>query len=363
VNRYFVSDLIVNIALYVPVGMSGYFVFRSQGNVVPGLAGPVLFAAAMSSSIEMLQIFVPQRHCSALDVITNVIGSIVGVMAGLLFQELAETPASLSKRSTLQVAWTTDSSALTLLFGTAAYWTAPFFPAIGRTLVDRKLQILLHSPVLQILPFLSAAALWFACGLLLEAANLEPAGLLLGVSVLVVPLQLVIISRQPVPSDFLGAVAGSIAFGYFGGARRAVPIVAGAFLGLLLLRGLAPFHFQSAMNYFTWIPFGGFLNMNWQHGLILILEKMVYYGIAIWLLHAAGIRLVAATLIVAAILGCVEVAQIHLPGRTAETTDPVVALLIGLAMKTSQGRVLIPSARMRTTMRRQPDATRQRTIL
>ncbi len=44
-------------------------------------------------------------------------------------------------------------------------------------------------------------------------------------------------------------------------------------------------------------------------------------------------RWLAAIFIVCAVLAAIEVIQIHLPGRTAETTDPLLALLAGLGLR------------------------------
>ena len=63
-----------------------------------------------------------------------------------------------------------------------------------------------------------------------------------------------------------------------------------------------------------------------------MLGKVCYYASAIWLLRAAGMRLLHSVTIVAAILAAIEIAQIHLPGRTAETTDPLLAILMGFVL-------------------------------
>jgi hypothetical protein len=57
-----------------------------------------------------------------------------------------------------------------------------------------------------------------------------------------------------------------------------------------------------------------------------------YYGTAIWLLRAAGLRLAPSVLLVTAMLASIEIVQIHLPGRVPETTDPVLAILLGFVL-------------------------------
>ena len=46
----------------------------------------VLFALALSSSIEMTQLFDDARECSASDVVCNVSGTVLGVALGYLYQ-------------------------------------------------------------------------------------------------------------------------------------------------------------------------------------------------------------------------------------------------------------------------------------
>ena len=51
-----------------------------------------------------------------------------------------------------------------------------------------------------------------------------------------------------------------------------------------------------------------------------------------WLLRVVGWRLARATVAVALLLGAIEAIQIHLPGRVAEITDPLLALILGATL-------------------------------
>jgi hypothetical protein len=72
--------------------------------------------------------------------------------------------------------------------------------------------------------------------------------------------------------------------------------------------------------------------MNWERGIRILLEKSWYFGAAIWLLTEAGTRFASSVAVVVSLAAVAEVIQIWLPGRTPETTDPILALLIGLAI-------------------------------
>jgi hypothetical protein len=98
------------------------------------------------------------------------------------------------------------------------------------------------------------------------------------------------------------------------------------------VRGLAPYHWSHIASPFSWVAFGGFLRAPWDFGLLTLLQKSFWYGSAVWLLRAAGWRLARAAIAVAVLLGAIEVIQIHLPGRVAEITDPLLALLLAITL-------------------------------
>ena len=106
------------------------------------------------------------------------------------------------------------------------------------------------------------------------------------------------------------------------------------FLAVILFRGLSPFHFVAEAAAFNWIPFVATLLGDWQSAAGTLIEKIFYYGTAIWLLRAAGLKLLRSVIAVAVVLAAIEIVQIHLPGRTPEITDPVLAVLLGFVLAT-----------------------------
>lgn len=322
-DRRFVADIIVNIALYVPLGMSGYLALRRRG---PRIFGPVLIGALVSASVEMLQLYTPTRVCSALDLLNNVLGSALGVGLGMVFESLARPYVA-----GFGVLRLSDRPALALLFAWVGTLIFPLYPETHLLRLRALLTQFAQTPVFVTVPFLSAAASWFVAGRLLEAAGFRYAGAWLTFALLLLPAQFLIVSRRPLPVDVAGALAGVALFLIFGpycakssGAAR---MLAYGFLVLIVMRGLAPFHF-GAPQHFLWVPFQGFLQMNWQTGILVLLEKIFYYGSAFWLLTAAGVRWHIAARTVILILAFIEIVQTRLPGRTAEITEPLLGLLI-----------------------------------
>jgi hypothetical protein len=132
-----------------------------------------------------------------------------------------------------------------------------------------------------------------------------------------------------------GAAIGAACFALLWACRKAHiygSLTAWTFLGVIAVRGLTPFQFSPTAAPFSWIPFSGFLNMNWQAGIQVIAEKFFWYGTAIWLLRTSGMRIRTATALVAAILLGIEIAQTRLPGHVAEITDPLFAVFAGCAI-------------------------------
>jgi VanZ family protein len=77
--------------------------------------------------------------------------------------------------------------------------------------------------------------------------------------------------------------------------------------------------------------------------MLTFLRKCFWYGSAIWLLRATGWRLARAAVALALLLGAIEVIQIHLPGRVAEITDPLLALILAATLGLSERLQNLPS--------------------
>ena len=319
---YLFRDLIVNIAIYVPFGAVAYLAFERRNKSVLLYAAPVISGCILSFGIEIAQLFTPTRNASLLDVISNTAGSGIGVIAASsLRMFLPPLPARAMHR---------DGAAIALLCCWAAYLFFPFFPALSRTVFAAKMNTFAASSLFDPVQFVSAAAQWFLGGRLLVAAGAPSPGALLGLALMAIPAQLLIYSRQPVLADLTGGIAGWSAFLLLGRSRLRVWANACVALGTVAVRELAPFRWQETANSFVWAPFGGMLAADWQRSVPILIEKSLYYGLAVWTLRKTGVRLAVPAL--AVFIACLEFAQIHLPGRTPEITDAVIVVLVGFAL-------------------------------
>jgi VanZ family protein len=325
-GRFLLRDTVVNISIYVPLGFAAHL---SLGKArLPGFRvyGPVVLATLLSAAVELMQLYTPNRDTSLLDLITNVAGAALGVALAAIFEKIYGTRL---RHAYLIPA---DRGALMLIFCRGAWLLFPFFPIFGHHELVRKLSVFADSPVFDAVGILSAAALWYVTGLLLSGAGIRRAPELVALSILAIPAQLLIVERQPVISDLLGAILGFSLFAWRSRTRPVTRAEAWAFAAVIAMRGLAPFHFAPVPASFTWIPFGGMLEADWQFAVMILLEKIFWYTSAVWLLRASGMRLRYAITAVAAVLGAIETAQVRLPGRVAESTDPILAVLMGFVL-------------------------------
>lgn len=342
ITRFLFGDVLVNIALYIPFGMAAFAWFRRWRRSLLGWFVPVLLGALLSGMVEMLQLFVPGRHCSTVDLVCNIAGSAVGVLAGWVFEELGAI-RFIETRAHVRIVGLVDRAALALLFCGAAWLVFPLFPVGGRTVLRQKIVLFLHASPAPV-AFLTAAVCWLVAGRLLAAAGRPAARKWLGFATLLIPAQILIVYRQPVWPELLGAAIGFVLFVLL---RSRVPDLALAlvFVSMLLLRGLAPFDFTDVPAEFTWVPLNGFLAMDWREGMVVLLEKLFFYGTAVWLFRAAGQRLTIAAATVAGVLAVIEVAQMWLPAHTSEITDPLLALAMAGVIKACQPNVVPLGAR------------------
>ena len=258
------GDAVVNLFLYMPVGMFAYLALERHGERRLRWILPLALCFMLSCSMEFLQIFDNTRVCSLLDLLNNTVGGMTGVVLGARLRRSMSGP-------------------VLLIF----YWIGFQLCALFAMLAGQRPRPgFLHSPI-------EAVTVVFAWGLVfrLYTARNE-------------------IQRDSWPSTALAA----------------------AFTVLLIVRGLAPFHFQATPSRFDWMPFNAMFAADWIVGLPIFLEKSFYYGVAIWLWRSAGWRIDRATAFIAAILAAIELIQRYLPGRTAEITDPLLAIMLGFML-------------------------------
>lgn len=323
VGRWGVRDILLNLALYFPLGLFGGLAFARWSRSVR-LWAPVAIGFLLSTAVECAQFYDVSRQPSAIDVVTNTAGTLAGAVMALI------APGLLQRRYRgVSAGWRRDASAGGLLLLGLGYRLFPFFPSFSLTAVSEKWTAFRAASLLDPVPLLSAFFPWLAAGYLLAAVSIRHAKLWLAVSVLLAPAEFLIYDRLPYPAEFLGATIGVFTFALFSNARALRVFAAIGFVLLLAVRGVMPFHLAGIRQAFDWRPFVATLASDWQDAIGILLEKCFFYGVAIWLLRASGMPVRSATIGVASLLAAIEVLQMWLPGRTPEITDPLLAVLLG----------------------------------
>jgi len=350
IDRFLFRDIAVNLVIYIPVGVFGLLALRQKFPTPFAVSMTVLLALALSSSIEITQLFDDARECSAFDVVCNVSGTVLGVALGYVYQQWLQR--FLARAETAKLLH--PSGAVLLFYTWLAYQGFPLFPVLSRTRLDNKFRYLFAAVSISPLQTLRYFVEWLVVAQLLEnVLGVERTRRLFPLLLLVVlPAKLLVAGRTVTWSELAGAVLACICWYFLSGYPKRTAVVGGLIVSLLIVRGLSPYHWSPIANPFSWVPFGGFLQAPWDFGLLTLLQKTFWYGSAVWLLRAASWRLAHAAIAVALLLGAIEVIQIHLPGRVAEITDPLLALILamtlGLLDRSESVRSQLSSTKVRT---------------
>ena len=106
-------------------------------------------------------------------------------------------------------------------------------------------------------------------------------------------------------------------------------VVAIMFAAMIAIERLQPFEFEAFPRAFGWIPFASFMHGSIGVDIQAFCQKFYEYGGLIWLLNRGGVRLLVSTLFTATLLFVTSFAECWLPGRSAEITDSLMALILG----------------------------------
>jgi VanZ family protein len=75
------SDIAFNIVAYLPLGIFACLYFRGRGEGRRAIVKAALLGAVFSLAMEFLQLFVPNRHVSPVDLASNAAGALLGALA------------------------------------------------------------------------------------------------------------------------------------------------------------------------------------------------------------------------------------------------------------------------------------------
>ena len=324
-NRYVLRDIILNVMVYVPLGLLAVLVFRRRRSHAFAVAAAIAFGFLLSVTMELLQVYVPGRDSSLLDVLTNTLGAAAGASFAIYFEGGIR---GLMRRRDGQF----RAAATLLLLVWAVSELYPLFPEIGRSHVRQELALLFRFRGLSLVETWANAAEWFAAGLALDALFARMRTFGLAIAMMCVPAQLVITSRTLTLAEIAGALL-ALGLWHFVARESRARWCAWMLGSAILLRQFQPFYFLAIPQPFSWIPFAATLESTREAATAIIARKAFDYGALIWALRCNGEPFVRAGLAVAAVLAVTEAIQTYLPGRSPEITDPLLALLMMVLLR------------------------------
>ncbi|MSO77108.1 MAG: VanZ family protein [Alphaproteobacteria bacterium] len=318
------GDILSNVVLFLPFGFFAMQCLLPRAPRLARLLVVVMMGAALSLGIECAQAYLPSRVTSLYDLALNAHGALFGAVAGWI-----------DWRGKLQAGGRPPAILPLLLLGAwLGYRLFPYVPTIDFQHVRDALKPLL-SGELPLVDVLRHFAGTLVVGRLLQALT-TPRRALLGM--LLVPLgviaaKLFIVTKVIMPGEVAGVVAG-VAFWVIvlGRWHRRTAVVATVLAAQIAVQGVVPLIFRPEPVLFSFIPFIGFQGGSMAVNLQAFLEKVFLYGALVWLLIETGRRLVFTLIVSAAFLTAIELVQMYLAHRVSEITDPLLAIILGLAL-------------------------------
>lgn len=337
------GDLVGNLLLFVPYGFVATLASTAHKAPRPAagrLSLLLLLGLALALTLQLAQLWLPSRVPALNDVILNGAGMLLGVTAAQLARRfLPITAGQAGTDSAAALPHALAPGVLMLLW--LGYQWFPLVPTLDLQNLINALKPLLHAPQVDGLRTLHTALAWLAFLQLWElAAARRVATLTLAAAALAMAsAKLFIVGATLSPANLIGLGLALVCLPWRHRPTTLPALTIAMFISLLA-SGLAPFDPLSQPKTFLWMPFSGMLQGSMSVNLLNLLEKCFFYGALIVLISAKGGRPWAAAIVVAGCLAMIEAAQAWLPNRTAESTDPVLALILGFVIRLGS-----PSAR------------------
>lgn len=317
------GDLLGNLVLFVPFGLTGMLAYGNRANPVLVISILGVGGGAFAAALQVGQLLLPMRDPSAFDFLLNLTGLAVGIGAAL-HPRLRDLTASRNPFAALPVSF---------LIG--AVWPLgqllPLIPTIDFANVKDSIK-----PVLALNSFSFTETLlfffaWLASVHLLAGPPLKPrhAGWIPAVPVLVLCAQPFILGAEITTSEVAGTT-GAIAAWYILGHRLSPTVISIGLIAITIVSNLLPWEPSFDGQIFSLVPFSGFLEGNMLTNTSALLKKLFLYGAAIWLLQRGGLHVGGATAFVTISLFAQEVAQTMRAVGTPEITDPMLAVALGV---------------------------------
>lgn len=320
------GDFLANLLLYAPFGLALSLVLgdsrsRLQASLITVLAGTLL-----STALELVQFYDDGRVSVLSDVYLNATGTLIGVVF-----------AWISGFGPARQWWPSGSMpgfARLLLLAWLGWRLYPYAPTIDLHKYWHSIRPLLSGPAPAALEVFRFGVLWLSVFFLLQT-GFQPKRafwLFLPATLFYFTAKILIVGQTLFLAEILGATSALILcflvlprYGRFG-----IPTVAGFLMVVVVMGRLLPWRLAAKLKAFQWIPFFGFLHGSLQVDTVSFSQKFYLYGAMLLLLLRVGMRLQHAVALLFAVLLATSVIQMFLVERSAEVTDALLVLGLGL---------------------------------
>lgn len=322
-NRPGRGDFLANVLLYIPVGFFGGLAFSRRTALVTRFLGTALLGAVLSISMELTQYYDIGRDTAATDVYANVLGTLLGTFPGVVFQ--------VDHRGLLVRQIVANRIPALLVLTWVSYRLYPYVPTIDLHKYWDTLKPIVLTPQVSAYDLFRHTAIWLTVYTLVSRITtiLRPWLLMPLFAAGVLFSKILIISTSLSVAEIAGALVAYLIWIVFRPLPKTCLAVTIIMFGTMIVaQRLEPFQFAAYPVPFGWIPFRSFMRGSIEVNILSFLEKSFLYGSLIWLLIEGGLRRAVAATLVAGALLVTSIAEMYLPGRSAEITDTLMALAI-----------------------------------
>jgi glycopeptide antibiotics resistance protein len=322
------GDIVANLLLYMPLGLFLMLAWPATWGRWKGLLIAVLIGSLLSFGVEVAQGLATTRVSSLTDLLLNAAGTTLGALIAIGYLALGSTI-----RMPGAVAGRPDPVPFGLLVLWLAFRLAPFVPTIDWQKYKEALKPLLD-PQFKPRDVFAYVVGWLVAGYAVRRVwRREFALQALAVIVFVVLFGRVVVVGKALSVDEITAlvicIPCALILTIIPDRRRALLLVM-LLAAVISIEGLEPFELLPEPHAFSWVPFINSLSDNLEVNYSVLLEKSFWYFALIWLLTRRGFGVAAATLVTVILLTGIEVTQMWIPTRSAEITDPLLAICGGI---------------------------------
>ena len=324
-------DLVVNLLVYVPVGLLLTLVLGPRRSAAQRWLLAVAGGALLSLGVEVLQHAIRARVPSLADWVLNVASTAAGATLALAAALLPMRPLATRLRR-LNV-----SPALGLLLALwVAAHAAPFLPRLRPGRLRGAIEA-----SLSLSPTVGGVAAWFAAYLVLSAVmrtlfrreTFWP--LFLAMVLASLGSRLLFVGQTLSPDELIAVALALPVIGRLRVHTHAVsrtPLL-GLICVALLVAGLAPFEFATRAQPVAWMPFADLADGRLDDRYLGTLDRLFVAIGAVWIAAGSALGLGFGTLALLGVTLVTEFAQRWLPARVPDTTDLVVIVLTAILVR------------------------------